>query len=329
MNEQERVNEQERAVDDAVRRLLHVPVPTAADKQHALGRLSQAIEQERRRRALRSWRLIPLAAAALALLVMSLLVIDMLRTTPAMAAFEEIAEAVEQVDPHLLTDTEYFYLKSEEMALGVVPAEMLTGVDFAKPELVYQLSSVREVWYGNRGAVQIRTTNTGVDFFSPEDQGAYFDAGLDESLDRLREPVTVTVTEEQQPDWPSNPADLDTAIAQAAQGDRSPTVEYVDTALDIIRNPRNPPGVRAATFRLVGDLEEVEIIDSRPSAVTFGVDFQERDIRHRLTFQITPDGTLKEVSVTLLEPDLVLGLSEGVQVRRAQYADIETVDRLP
>lgn len=323
------MDEQDRAVDDAVKGLIQTPSPSAADRQHALACLSQAIERENRPKSRRSWRLAPFAAGALAVLIMSFLAIDVLRTTPVMAAFEEIAQAVEQVDPQRLSDTEFFYLRSEEMALGVVPAEMLNGVDLAKPELIYQLTSEREVWYGNQGAVQIRTTNTGVDFFSPEDRNAYFQAGLDESLDRLGEPVTITVTEEQPPTWPSTPAELDEAIAEATQGDRSQTVEYVDTALDIIRDPRNPPDVRAATLRLLGRLDEIEIIDDRSSAATFGLDFQERGVRHWWTFQITSDGILKEVSVSLLEPDPIMGLPEREQVRRAEYAGTETVDRLP
>lgn len=323
------MDERDRAVDDGVRRLLRVPEPTAADKQHTLTRLSLAIEQEARLTSRRSWRLIPLAAGAVALLVISVLVLDMLRTTPVQAAFEEIAEAAEQVDPHQMTDTEYLYLESEEIALGVVPAEMLTGVDLAKPELIYQLTSVREVWYGNQGAVQIRTTNTDVDFFSPEDRDAYFESGLDESLDRLGEPVTITVTEEQQPNWPTTPTELDTAIAEAAQGDRHLTVEYVDTALDIIRDPRNPPEVKAATFRLLGGLDGVEIIDDRSSAATFGLDFNERGIRHRLTFRITSIGNLTEESVTVLEPDPTLPVPEGTLTRRAAYSNVEVVVALP
>lgn len=323
------MDEQDRAVDDAVRRLLRVPEPSADDKQHTLARLSLAIEQEARPTSRRSWRLVPLAVGALALSVVSFLVVDMLRTTPVQAAFEEIAEAAEQADPHQLTDTEYFYLKSEELALGVVPAEMLTGVDFAKPELVYQLTSVREVWYGNRGAVQIRTTSTGVDFFSPQDRDAYFQAGLDESLDRLGHPVTITVTEEQPPNWPNTPSELDAAITEAAQGDRSQTVEYVDTALDIIRDPRNPPDVQAATLRLLGSLHGLEVVDDDPTLVTFRLDFEERGIRHRLTFKITSMGGLTEESVTILETDPVLGVPKGILTRRAVSSDVEIVAELP
>lgn len=324
------MDENDRAVDDAVRRLLRVPEPSAADKQHALARLSQAIEQERRRRTHRSWRMIPLAATALALLVMSILVLDSLLTTPVQAAFEEIAQAAEQVDPHQLTDTEYFNVKSEEISLSVIPAEMLTRVDFAKPELVYQLTSEREVWYGDQGAVQIRTTNTSVEFFTPEDRDAYFDAALDQSLDRLGEPVTITVTEGPPPNWPTSQTELDAAITGSAQGDRTQTLEYIDTALDIIRDPRNPPAVKAATFRLLGGLNEVEIIDDDdPSLVTFGLDFDERNVTHRLTFQITSIGNLTEETVTVLETDPTLFVPAGTLIRRAAYSNVEVVAALP
>lgn len=323
------MDENDRAVDDAVKRLIRTPEPSAADKQHALARLSQRIKQEKIRRAPGSWRLVPLAAGALALLIVAVLIVDSLRMTPVMAAFEEIAEAVEQVDPQQLTDTEFFYLTSEEIALGVVPAEVLTGGDFAKPELVYQLNSEREVWYGNRGAVQIRTTNTGVNFFSPEDRDAYFDAGLDESLDRLGEPTTITVTEEQRPNWPATPAELGAAIAQAAQGDRSETVENVDVALDILRDPRNPPAVRAATLRLIGDLDEVVLIDSDSPGFSFGLHYFEQGVRRQMKFTITSEGTLTRESISLVDSDPTLGLPEGAILRRAHYGDLEVVNELP
>ena len=49
------MGEQDRGFDDAVRRLLRVPEPTASDKQHALARLSQAIEGEAPLKSRRSW----------------------------------------------------------------------------------------------------------------------------------------------------------------------------------------------------------------------------------------------------------------------------------
>lgn len=323
------MGEQDRGFDDAVRRLLRVPEPTASDKQHALARLSQAIEGEAPLKSRRSWRVVPFAAGALTLLIVVFLLVDSLRMTPVMAAFDEIAEAVVQVDPHQLSDTEFFYVASHEMSLGVIPAEMLPGTGFAKSELIYQRISEREVWYGDRAAVQIRTTNTDVDFFSAEDRDAYFEADLDESLDRLGISVTITVTEEQQTNWPSNASALNAAILDAAQGDRDPSAEYADTALDIIRDPRNAPDVKAATLRLLATLDGVEIVDDEVSGVTFGLDFSERGIRHRLSFQISSIGTLMEESVTVLERDPTLGLPEGAVTRRATYSDVDVVAGLP
>jgi hypothetical protein len=180
------VADEKHPVDEFLRAFTGDVEPDASDRAYVEERLAAVINAEKqtapsrwpRRRVVMGW-----AAAVAALVVGIVVFLPTAGTTPAEAAMEEIARAAESVDPTTVTDQEFVYTRSENLALRAVDRESLgeLGVEYDEDQLVYQLLTTRETWFGSDNTVQIRTTVHEVRFINETDQTAYQAAGLAEA----------------------------------------------------------------------------------------------------------------------------------------------------
>ncbi|MFQ5522111.1 MAG: hypothetical protein ACE5F5_00840 [Acidimicrobiia bacterium] len=323
------MTERDHPVDDALRLVAGFPEPTAEDRRLAEERLVEAIaaEQARSGRRLRlrvaSRRVVGWAAAFVAILVGVLLLIEAVNPTATEAAMEEIAVVAEATDPLVIPDQQFLYTRSEISAISVIPREALKGVRFDGEFLVYLLPTIRETWIGSEGTVQIRTTNQPPSFFANSDETAYYAAGIDRQ-DSIGETTTlVTSSEPALAQWPTDDPALDRAIRQAARPDRGlpDHVEYLDVALDILREVFTPPDLRATTLRLIGQLSDLNLVETtNDGAATFDIEYTNQNIPTRLTFTISGQGYLLFEEIRILKDDPRFGIPANTSVSTAEYS---------
>jgi hypothetical protein len=320
------MTENDHPVDDALRRLTGTPEPTEEDRHAAEARLQAAIRAEtdtpgsRKRRVVTRW-----VSAAVATAVAVLLLVQVARPSATMAAMEEIARVTEAADPLAVPPQQYVYMSSEITALRVTPREALGDLPYQRDWLVYLLPVHRESWTGSEGAVRIRTTTERPLFFRPEDDTVYYRAGLDKE-DGIGETRSNIIQQDPPESWPEDIDALDQAIRVAAGQQRGSTVEYVDVALDIIRETFASPQLRANTLRLLGWLPDLELIETTPDAIhIFAIEYTD-SVRHRFAFKINSRGDLLEEKIAVLADEPDLGIPAGTTVFSAAYTTPRLVD---
>lgn len=310
-------------VDDALRRVAGQPTPSEDDRRLGADRLAEAIAAEQIPQPRRRYRLTVGWAIGFGVLLVGLLVaVETISPTPTEAAIEEIAKAAEETDPLTIPPQQFGYTKSEMTALAIVPAEALRDIEYEREFLVYLLPTIRETWIGSEGAAQLRTTNQPPIFFSEADEDAYYAAGID-GQDAIGETTTLTTTDRPTtPDWPTDPAALDQAIRQAAVSDRglSETVEYLDVALDILREPFATPQLRAATLRLIAQLPDLELVDTAgDESFTFTIEYRDQDVETRQTFTLGDQGHLLTEEIRILDPNPRFGIPADSAIFAANH----------
>lgn len=323
------MTERDHLVDDALRLVAGCPEPTAEDRRLAEERLSEAIKAEQVGSRRRSWLpLVPRVAvgwvvAFSAVLVGLLMLVEGVNPTATEAAMEEIAIVAETADPLVIPDRQFLYTRSEITAISVIPREALKGVAFDGEFLVYLLPTIRETWIGSEGTVQIRTTNQPPIFFTDRDADAYYAAGIDKQ-DTVGETTTlITSTEAAFAQWPADDSALDQAIRQAARTDRGlpDDVEYLDVALDMLREVPTPPDVRATTLRLISRLSDLNLVGTTIDGdATFDIEYTDRNIPTRLTFTISSQGYLLYEEIRILKGDPRFGIPANTSVSTAEYS---------
>lgn len=319
-------------IDDLVRDLFTADDPDPDDveqaKHRARAALDRAIAEETRRRPRRrgfGW--VAAAAVFIVVVVGGVVVFDLGGSSPASAAIEEIAAAVEAVPASTITGNEFYYFTVDSTSLAVVDSDMFGDVAFPGEYLVYLTSRYEERWRSASGVLQIRQTAAEPTFFDPEAADAYWDAGLDE-VDRVGETTTETFEDSPAEEWPTDQAELDAAIRAVMVTDRGlpETVEYLDVALDILRDPVYTSDLRAATLRLISDLDGLELEDSSGDEATLSIDYLDRGLDTRLTFTVGNDGHLRYEQTLLLETDPEFGIPADTAVHTATYSTPVVVD---
>lgn len=310
--------EQRHPIDDLLRDLAGLPEPTDADLAHIHARLDAAIASDRsiRRRVGLVWSVgIAGVVAGLALVVVAG------KASPAEAAITEIAALAQSADRLEATDTEFVYTRSTDEHLSTVPAEMLGDAGFDRDFLHYLLTSTRQTWFGNEGTEQIHITYEGARFFTEEDEAAYYAAGLDE-VDHLGETVTSTVLDAELESWPAEERLLDEAIRAAMRTDRGlpEAVEYLDVAIDIVRESFSSPELRAATLRLIATLDGLEVQERAPDGtVTFSIGYDDNGNPTNREFAIDRNGYLRAEQVTLPVGAHRFGIPAGTTTYAAEH----------
>jgi len=328
------VTERDHPVDDAVRRSADQIEPSDTERRLAEDRLRatiQAEQQEREQPRPLSRRWLWAAAAALAAVAV-FLGVQVLRPTPTEAAMEEIARLVEAADPTEVPEQDFLYTDATVTSLVVVPADMLGDPAYEGDFLSYLLPSRRETWYGSDNTLQIRTTNQPPVFFSPDDEAAYYAAGLDDQ-DRIGQTTTDTVTDDSDfGQWPTNPDELDAAIREQIPPEtgRPNEVEYLEIALGLIREVFTPPDLRATTLTLIGRIPGLELVDQTSEQTTFAIEYEqdEDEVETRRTFTLTSRGELVSEQTRILEDHPRLKTPADTPIFTAQYSTPIIVDTL-
>ena len=323
--------DEQHPVDDLLKRIVGSPTSSQDEKTAAEAALQQAIENDvvkplpgRRSRQL-VW-----TAAAVALIIGLVVVFRPWAVSPAAAAMEEVAALTETLDPVEATDDTFVYTRSETSAITRIPREGLGDIPYGKDQLLYYTNTIRETWFGNDNTVQIAITLLEPTFLNSEDEAVYYEAGLDEQ-DQIGETITTTVTDPTKQVWPTDRDKLDAAIREAMVTDRGlpETVEYLDVALDIVRESFSSPQLRAATLRLIGDLNGLQLVEtSATGSVTFLIEYTDRNVDTRLTFIIDGNGYLRYEQLLNLTADQEFGIPANTSVFVAEYSEPLIVDGL-
>jgi hypothetical protein len=323
--------------DGTLRGLAGDPEPTPADRSRSRRALNAAIADARHRsgtKPARGWKdmLVPglVGTVAVFLLFVALVVWQLGQPTGAEAAFGEIAQATELVDPLTIPAQHYAYSRSEQIVEVVEPVDAFDSV--RDHPMAYLLPETREMWVGEDGIVQLRITARTPQFFSAQDEAYYYTAGFGDR-DNIGEPVTETFTgttsivDERQ--WPTDPDELKATIVSLLPESygRPLGVEILDSALDLIREPAAPPSLRAAAIRVIAGLDLTLTKRTGDGGGTFAVTY---DGPQRITMTITIDGEgqLLNESTNLPDGDPTLGIPAGTVVSQANYNPTQIVDTL-
>jgi len=271
----------------------------------------------------RVWAIVALAAA-----VVVFMVVQPFTQSPASAALEEIAMVAAEQDPLTASDSSFIYTRSQMQGLGSASKEALGDVPYDFEELYYLVRMDREAWTGSEGTVQIRTTFKKPSFFSETDEDVYYAAGLD-IRDEVGKTTTSTVSIPPE-EWPEGIDELDQAIRDTIVDDRGLPfdVEYLDVALDILREANISPQLRASTLTLISRLESLELDEPGSGLSAFSVGYTERDVRMRLGFHLDNVGNLIFEEVVTLTQDSERRLPPNTPIFRAVYEPAAEVESL-
>lgn len=313
---------------DILRSGAHATEPTSAQTERARARLEREINAERNPRAAsgskRVRRVFVAAAVAAALIVVA---IPLLNTSPAQAALTEVARAARQATPLDIPEGNYITVTSEGTNLGARPGE-----DFGLDEefVAYLLPTTREIWrQPSERFFSIRTTVGKPVFFDPQTEAAYYTAGLDED-DRVGETYTEQFTDVADPiietDWPTDPINLRRSM-EAFIGDSGTDATDADIfilASNILREANPPPELRGAVIEV---LAQLPITLKRPTADSIALSIIDGD--RELAMTLTSQGNLLAETITLLEPDSMLGIPAGTVLTNVTYKLPSVVNTLP
>lgn len=314
-------------VDRLLRAVVGTPHPTSEERASSRAQFQRAIAgaADLRRPALR-WP--QLAIAAGLLIVIAGAVLTLSTRSAVASAFEEIAAVVETIEPLQAPDDGYIFTESDQLLLVEVPPDGLGGL--SDQALLYQLPTRRLSWLGNEGTLQVATTNLEPIFFSAADLDLYYAAGVDQR-DAIGVTETVTIPDADTHDWSSDPDVLDSQIRQLVPTGtaRPESIEYLDTALLVVRESFSSPETRSAALRLIATIEDIELLDERTDGTTrFSVDFTEEGVDVGWVFAIDALGYVREEVHTNLTPDPALGLQAGVITFKSEYSAPTVVDSL-
>ncbi|MGD2101669.1 MAG: hypothetical protein PVG83_05480 [Acidimicrobiia bacterium] len=315
-------------VDHLLRRLAGDPEPGPGDEIRARSGFEALTRGEQPARFGRRGLVVAGFGVVLAI-VAAVVIFGVGRPSPASAAMEEIARAVEEVSPLSISDTEFVYQVIDSEALAFDDPDRLGDISYPDEYLVYSLPRSVEVWRGASGSVQMRVTVGRPTFFSSVAETAYYEAGLDES-DAVGETFTQTFTGAQVEEWPADIDELDEAIRDAMVTNRGlpDTVEYLDVALDIVEDVMQPPDVRASTLHLIGNLDGLKLVESNADEATFSVEYVDRGLDVRLTFSVGVDGYLRFHELLYLTADDEYGIPAGTVESSIRYSTPRIVEGL-
>jgi hypothetical protein len=107
------------------------------------------------------------------------------------------------------------------------------------------------------------------------------------------------------------------------------TVEYLELALTIIREGIIPPELRAATLRLIGGLDGLNI-DSRTedSHTTFFIEYTDHSVETRYSFALDQHGYLRHEQRLNLTADPQFGIPANTIIHQADYTQPSLTDSL-
>lgn len=316
-------------VDEALRRFAGNPGPSGAERQAMMHRLNDVFHDAGISRPPSKTLRLGWAMALVLVVTGVLVVLQLARPSETSATMEEIASAAEKVNPLDMPDQSYLYIASEWTALAATPAELLEETEFDREHLYYLAPYDREIWVGVDGSIQLKTTRHPPRFFSPDDERVYYEADLDE-WEHIGETITETFgPPETVETWPTELEALDQVITSHIAGrERPPDVEYLEEALNILRERLVEPQQRANTLRLIGRLEDLEVVTSDEEGTTFAIEYPDQGIETRMVVTLSPEGYLLAEKAISLEENPAYGIPANTTVSSANYTIPRVVDDL-
>lgn len=317
-------------VDELARQAFSSAGPGVDDRRYAEQRLGAAIAAASSAPRF-NVPVVPSVAAVLAVIALVSVWVLATPSRPATAALEEIATAIQTGPVSFAPDDDFLYTDVSSRSLAVVPRDALGEVEYPDEHFAYFLVRRRETWHRADGARQVRTTVAAPEFLSPADRQVYYDAGLDER-DRVGETYVETYPDVGDSQWPQDPDRLHSFIeGRMTQGrGLSYDIEYLDVALDVVRDIQAPPRLRAEALRLIGRLSEVELVDqSTDGTVTFRTRYVLNDVDTEHRFSIDREGFLIREEETVVADNSRLQLAAGTTVHEMSMHQHAIVESLP
>jgi hypothetical protein len=309
-------------IDQLLRDLTGDPLPTQAETDAARAQLWARITAPSPTPAAGHPRHVRVGWAAgltAVMLIVALVVLPNIGSNVAQAALTEIAHATEALDPTVLPPGAYLHTRSEQTNLAILPGSDFPGID--TESVAYLISSTREIWLGDGGVVQVRTTNHTPAFFSPTTEQAYYQGGLDQ-LDALGEIVTLTMTGSTDPygdiAWSDDPTQLrQQMLDHIHQGgsDLPDDVELFELSEQLLTETGAQPPLRAAILRVLAGID-LELIRTTPTGET-QIAINETELRHSMTVDAT--GRLLTATTTTLNADNEHRIPAGTIIHQATY----------
>lgn len=315
-------------IDELLRRTLAVPGPTPEELDRARRvYMASPLDPHRRKTDFRRPRVRGLAVvlAAVAVVAVTLVGVQLTRPSPAAAVFGEIAHAARIAAPLTIEEREYAYTRAETLTLGVVPEDAI-GDDFGP--LAYLLPQIRESWIGQTGVVQIRTTTEAPHFFDTGDRNRYYASGRDriDGVGQTRVEIAVetsSILDER--DWPTNPNQLAAAI-RSIRPDHTPET-ILAIVLSLTRESRADPDLRAAAFEVAARIDGIELVRRTTTEAVFRLEVDDTPSRV-VEFTLTTTGQLVQETLTLPTGDPSLGIPPGTDIVNIRYQPTRVVTNL-
>lgn len=311
--------------------------PQASETEYLHGRrmLNAAIAAEAKRASgfARAGQWLPRLAAAGAafVLVIAIGISISLLQPPPVTALGELANVAERVERTSAADGEYLYSRESGVSIHV-----RDGADLGEPELglvAYLLPINEETWVANGTRFVSRATLQPV-FFSAEAEAAYFAAGLDVSdgVGETREETTnqpVQIIDER--DWPTTPGQLRQAMRSYVSNEGTAVatdVQLVELAATLLRETDASPDLRAATIRVLEDLD-VEVTERGDgSGLSVGIEYTDGVAKMRV-IEFDAESNLVREYERWLEGDPQLGVPAGTIVYDATFSPVRIVAEMP
>lgn len=301
--------------------------PTRDEVQRARCRLEAAIEAEKaaRKPSTARRRLVGGIAAALALGIVVVVVGLFLASDRAEAALTEIAEAARQAAA--LDAPEGSFIFAESTGFDLVGRE---ANEFGLPgeSVSYLLPRTRRVWKSpDDEFVMLEVTYGRPTFLDPEAEAAYYEMGLDEADqvgETVRERFIGIIEAVDEIDWPTDPEGLLAEMTRYLGTDSPRTAEFVNLAVNLLRERNPSPQLRAAILEVLSELP-VDLINEDDESVTIGT----QDGGRLQTFTFNRTGGLVAETAVLIDGEPKSGIPPGTITTDIRYQPVEVVHGLP
>lgn len=264
-----------------------LPDPLPASRQRALSRLWGAMASEARRKRVRRTRM---RWAIGCLATVTLLGIAPTGFDGEAAPLIGLADAVAASPPPAEPVGRHWYARIETRELVSVPVSLEEGEE----ELQFLVTAVEEQWH-DAGDLPRRTVTYGTPrFLSPEDEGAFYSAGLAGEFrpGRTRElpfspddyQFATTLAEED----PDVIAGLLRRRVAGLGDQRMEEVRLLQLATELIQVHANDSQLRAQILRVIADIPGILVIPNDQSVVV-SIDFPDGDRPLRLMYEFDAD----------------------------------------
>jgi hypothetical protein len=253
------------------------------------------------------------------------------RPSPAEAALEQLAAAVERIPPGESPEGALLYTRSEQVSLMLFPGSDLPGLGVEAFALLLPLT--REIWVAADGSSRLRVTTGAPTFFDDRTARAFAGSAMPGLLG-----VGTTSEETFAPspdlfdpaDWPTDVDELRLAMhGEARRGppDLSFGARLVDVAAGLLRETGAQPELRAAVLRVLARTGGLRVGPSAGSDLLLvSVTYESGSGLLARTIGFDPSGNLISYTETTLDGLPSAGVPPNTDLSRAVYQPTVVVE---